>query len=262
MQFNSRAKLLLIALGLLSGAVASAGTLQQVLAKGEIRVGITLAAPWAMRDESGELAGFEIDVARKLAADMEVEVEFLRYDYDKLIRALESGEIDLIAAGMTISPERALHANFSRPYATGGIGIATNLATTANIERLEQLNSPEYTVAVMRDSVAAELAGRILPQAKLVVFATENEAAQALVAGDADVYLDEEPIPSFLALENPGAIDVPVNRPLLETRSGFAVSKGDPDFVLFLNAWIEAREADTWLPTRQQYWFKTLQWRD
>ena len=53
-----------------------------------------------------------------------------------------------------------------------------------------------------------------------------------------------------------------VNRPLLETRSAFAVTKGDPDFVIFLNAWIEAREADTWLPTRYQYWFKTLQWRD
>jgi polar amino acid transport system substrate-binding protein len=254
--------LLLTAFVLLPAAQSSAGTLQQVLTRNELRVGVTLAAPWAIRDDEGEFSGFEVDVARQLAADMDVSVEFLRYDYNALIRALEANEIDLIAAGLTITPERALHVNFSRPYATGGIGMATNLATTADIERLEQLNSPEFTVAVMADSAAEDLAARVLPQARRQAYRSEDEASEALVAGDVDVYLEQEPIPSFLAVEYPRNVDVPVNRPLLETRSAFAVTKGDPDFVFFLNAWIEAREADTWLPTRYQYWFKTLQWRD
>jgi polar amino acid transport system substrate-binding protein len=43
---------------------------------------------------------------------------------------------------------------------------------------------------------------------------------------------------------------------------GFAVNKGDPDFLAFLNAWIQAREADTWLPTTAGYWFKSLRWRE
>jgi polar amino acid transport system substrate-binding protein len=251
-----------MACGLLVFASASAGTLQQVRSKGELRVGITLATPWAIREEAGDYRGFEIDVARKLAADMDVDVEFLRYENDALIRALEAGEIDLIAAGLTITPERALHANFSRPYATGGIGIATNIETTAEIERLEQLNSAEFTIAVMADSAAEELASRILPRARLQAFRSEETASEALIAGDVDVYLDQEPIPTYLAVEYPSRVDVPVNRPLLETRSAFAVTRGDPDFVFFLNAWIEAREADTWLPTTHQYWFKTLQWRD
>jgi polar amino acid transport system substrate-binding protein len=262
MRSASWLRLFIVSLGLASAAAASAGTLQQVLSKGELRVGITLAAPWAMRDESGELSGFEIDVARKLAADMGVEVEFLRYDYDKLIRAIEAGEVDILAAGLTISPERALHVNFSRPYATGGIGIATNLETTADVERLEQLDDPAYTIAAIEGSVAADLARRVLPRARLELFDDESSAAQALVAGDVDVYLDEEPLPHFLALEHPQSVDVPVERPLLETRSAFAVGKGDPDFLAFLNAWIEAHEADTWLPSTHEYWFRTLQWRD
>lgn len=249
-------------IALLAAASVSAATLQQVLSKNELRVGVALAPPWALRDEEGEFSGFEIDVARQLAADMDVSVEFLRYDYDALIRALEAGEIDLIAAGLTITPERALHVNFSRPYSTGGIGIATNLETTADIERLEQLNSPEYTVAVMADSAAEELAARVLPRARRQPYRSQDEASAALIAGDVDVYLEQEPIPSYLAVEYPRNVDVPVNRPLLETRIAFAVNKGDSDFVIFLNAWIEAREADTWLPTRYQYWFKTLQWRD
>ena len=254
--------LFVTALGLLSLASASAGTLQEVLSKGSLRVGVTLAPPWAFRDESDELAGFEVDIARKLAADMDVEVEFLRYDYDELIRALEAGEIDLIAAGLTITPDRALHVNFSRPYAISGVGIVTNLESTAEVERLEQLDDPQYTIAAMADSVAEDLVGRIMPRARLETYRSAAAATEALVAGDVDAYLDEEPIPSFLALEYPRQVDVPVNQPLLETRSAFAVTKSDPNFLAFLNAWIEAHEADTWLPTRHQYWFKTLQWRD
>jgi polar amino acid transport system substrate-binding protein len=179
-----------------------------------------------------------------------------------LIRALESGEIDLVAAGLAITPERALHVNFSRPYAIGGIGIATNVRTTASVDRLEDLDDPAFRVAVIEDSVAGDLAERILRRARLVSFDDESIAADALVNGDVDIYLEQEPIPNFLELEHPGVVDVPIDRPLLETRAGFAVTKGDPDFLAFLNSWIEAREADTWLPTTHQYWFRTLQWRD
>ena len=69
-------------------------------------------------------------------------------------------------------------------------------------------------------------------------------------------------MPTFLALANPDIIDVPTARPLLASRAGFAVNKGDPDFLAFLNAWIEARDADTWLPTTANYWFKSLRWQE
>lgn len=252
-----------LAATLLAASLARAASLQQVLSRGNLRVGVTIAAPWVIRDaETGEFSGYEIDVAKRLAADLEIEVEFLRYDFDELIRALERGEIDVIASGLTISPERLRHVNFSRPYASGGINMATNLRSTAAVDSLDALNSPEYTVAVIGDSVAEDLAGRILPRARLQRFRNEVNASEALVGGEVDVYLEEEPLPYYLALEYPEDVDVPLGTPLLETRSAFAVSKGDPDFVFFLNAWIEAREADTWLPTRHQYWFRSLQWRN
>lgn len=242
---------------------AAAGTLQQVLNRGTLRVGIVLAAPWAMRGrEAGSFEGFEIDVAHRLAEDMGVEPELVVYRFEELVPAVESGEVDLVAAGLTITPERALHVNFSRPYAMSGVGIATNLATTAAVERLEDLDDADFAIAAPAGSVAADLAGRILPHASLELFDDDDDASAALVAGDIDVYLDDEPAPTFLALEHPGRIDVPLSRPLLETRSAFAVAKGDPDFVFFLDAWIAAREADTWLPTTHRYWFKSLSWRD
>lgn len=246
----------------LASLPAESRSLRQVINQGTLTVGIVLAAPWAVREsDSGELTGFEIEVAKKLASDMGVEVRFLVYAFDELVTAVESGEIDIVAAGLTISPERALYVNFSQPYATSGVGIATNLGTTAEVLSLEDLDDPAYTIATLEGSVAANLALRILPDARLAVFASEEDAADAVVGGDADVYLAEEPLPTFLALENPTRVDVPIARPLLETQSAFAVAKGDPDFVFFLNAWITAREADTWLPTTSAYWFKSLAWR-
>jgi polar amino acid transport system substrate-binding protein len=243
-------------------STTQAATLQQVRNSATLRIGIVLAPPWALRDQDNELIGFEIDVGRRLAADLEVEPTFVVYPFDELVTALEAGEIDLIAAGLTITPERALRVNFSQPYATGGVSIATNLQKTSDIENLEQLSDPARSIAVIAGSVAADLAARLLPRASLALFDGAQDAAAALLDGDVDAYLDDEPVPTYLALDNPSRVDVPVARPLLETRAAFAVGKGDPDFLAFLNAWITAHEADTWLPTTRRYWFNSLTWRD
>ena len=244
------------------GSPAAARPLQDILNYGTLRVGVALFPPWAMRDPSGELTGFEIDVARKLAEDMNVDVEFSVYPWDRIILGLEAGEVDIIAAGLSITPERALHVAFSQPYATGGTTLATNLESTSDVTSLDDLNDTFYTVAAIAGSAAEELARRVFPRAQLQLYEHADAAGTALVAGEVDAYLDNEPVPTFLALENPSVVDVPVPEPLLPTPAGFAVAKGDPDFVNFLDAWITARQADTWLPTLRGYWFETLRWRN
>ncbi len=244
----------------LSGA-GEARTLQQILNEGELNVGVVLVTPWAIRRAPGELIGFAVDISNELAKDMKVEVSIRVYTEDRIIPALEAGEVDIIAAGLAISPERALHVNFSHPYATTGITMAVNRETTILASRLEDFDDPEYRLATVAGSEAAELASRIFPQAELVEFESIEQASAALLDADADAYLEDEPVPTFLALENPSTIDVPLSGPLVQRRAGFAVNKQDPDFLAFLNAWITAREADTWLPTIHNYWFKSLLWK-
>jgi len=253
----------IVGLALATGTLPAAGRdLQDVRNSGTLRVGVTLFAPWAARGADGALVGFEVDVARQLATDMGVKAELLTYDLERLIPALESGEIDLIAAGLAITPERALHVNFSNPYAESGITLATHLGRTAGVDDIAALNDAAVTIAAVEDSVAVALARRLWPRARLTVFASPEAAGEALLAGEVHGYLEDEPVPTFLALEHPTVIDVPTARPLLASRVGFAVNKGDPDFLAFLNAWIHAREADTWLPTTASYWFKSLRWRE
>ena len=91
---------LFIGLLLTATAAASADALDEILERKTIRVGVSEFVPWTVRTETGELIGFEIDIANKIAEDMGVEAEFKVYEWDAIIPALEAGEIDVIAGGM------------------------------------------------------------------------------------------------------------------------------------------------------------------
>lgn len=247
---------------LLCAELSAARTLQQIRNAGELRVAIALASPWAMRDRDDAFIGYEVDVARALGADLGTEVRFIVYEQDELATAVEIGEADIVIAALPITAERALQLNFSAPHTSGGLTLATRLEATRSVESLADLDDSAYSLAVVAGSGAEELARRLLPRMRLQAYPTPAEAASAIVDGNVDAYLEEQPVPEFLALEHAGRIDVPIARPLLERRSGFAITKGDADFLSFLNAWIIAREDDTWLPTTYDYWFRSLRWRE
>ena len=240
---------------------AGGGTLQSVVEKGALRVGVSLFTPWTIRTKEGQLIGFEIDVAKQLAKDLRVAPEFHVYEWDKIIPALLNREIDIIVAGMTITPPRALKVNFSQPYATSGVGLATNVAMTTHFAGPNDLNRSEVTISAVTGTISEDLVRRLFPKATIKTFPTSQEAIQALTAGKTHGYVEDEPIPTFAALDHPGLVDKPMSHALLSTRSGFAVNKGDPDFISFLNAWIISHEADHWLQTSHKYWFESLEWR-
>ena len=95
-------------------------TIQTVVKRGKLIVGLSTFVPWAIRDKKGELIGFEVDVATQLAKDIGVELELVPTAFDGIIPSLLAGKFDLIATGLTITPKRALTINFSRPYNHSG----------------------------------------------------------------------------------------------------------------------------------------------
>lgn len=244
-----------------SAESASSSNFQSILKTGNLRVGVALFTPWVFKDKNGDLVGFEIDVAKKVAKDMSLTPEFSSYDWDKLIPALMGGQIDIIIAGMAITPQRAMKITFSQPYATAGINIATNLALTKDIDSLEELNQEKIKIGVVAETVSEDLAQRVFDKASIMKYKTSEKVENDLVSGNIHVYMESKPIPQFIALENPGKIDVPLSQPLLITKAGFAIKKGDPDFLNFLNSWVIARESDTWLKSTHDYWFNSLKWR-
>ena len=237
------------------------GALQGVLEKGTLRVGIALFTPWTFKNNDGEMVGFEIDVARQLAKDLGVQPEFQVFKWEKIMPALLNGEIDIIAAGMVITPQRALKVNFSQPYNSSGIGLVTNIPLTKAFNGPQDLNRSEVIISAVTKSISEDLAHRVFPEATIKTFSSSQEAIEAVTGGKVHGYIEHEPITTFIALDNPDTVDEPLSKPLLETKEAFAVRKGDPDFIHFLNAWIISHDADTWLNSIHKYWFEGIEWR-
>ena len=263
MQFAVRniLRLCTILLVVCAPVFAQADALQDALKRGSLKIGVANFAPWTLKNEQGQLAGFEIDVGEKLAADMGLKADFKVYDWEKIVPALQKGEIDLIAAGMAITPSRALQVNFSQPYSESGVGLATNTKLTRKIKTFRQLNNKDVIVATVIDTLAADLTHTVFTEATIREYTTGKEAEQALLEGKVFAYVASLPEVQFLALSQPKVVDLPLSKPLLESKAGFATKKGEQELLNFLNAWIVSRKADKWIGTTHKYWFDSIQWR-
>ena len=244
-----------------TAAISQPGTLEHVLKSGILRVGVSLFTPWTVQTKTGELVGYEIDVAKQLAKDLGVKLELHVFEWKNIVPALLKRKMDIIAAGMVITPQRALKVNFSQPYAASGVGLVTNVALTKTFTGLNNLNTSNIVMSVVKDTVSEALVRRVFSNATIKTFTSSQEAIQAVTTGKVHGYVELNPIPTFAVLEHPGILDEPLSKPLLTTQAGFAVKKGDPDFINFLNAWIISHKANTWLSSTHAYWFDSLAWQ-
>lgn len=228
--------------------------------RGVLRVGMSTFVPWAMQDKTGELIGFEIDVARRLASDIGVEVEFVPTKWSGIIPALLTGKFDVIIGGMGILPERNLKVNFTIPYEYSGMSIVAHKGNAAGFDSLDDFNKPDVVIAARIGTTAADAAQKYMPEAEIRLFDDESQALQELKTGRAHAVVASAPLPAFEAIDNPDTLFLPIEGTFTKEPIGFAVKKGDYDTVNFFNSWITVVDAEGWLRERQHYWFETRDW--
>ena len=85
--------------------IAEDGDLAYILDKGTLIVGITDFAPMDYKGEDGEWIGFDADMARIVAEELGVDIEFVEIDWDNKIMELDSKTIDVVWNGMTLTDE-------------------------------------------------------------------------------------------------------------------------------------------------------------
>ena len=235
-------------------------TLEQVLKRKTLRVGMSTFVPWAMKDKTGKLVGFEIDVANRLAEDMGVKVEFVPTSWDGIIPALLSGKFDVIIGGMGILPSRNLKVNFTIPYDTSGMSLVASKELAGSFKTLQDFNRPEVILAVRLGATPVAAAQKFMPKAQLTKFDDESKAIQELLNGKAHAVIASAPMPAHQALKYPDKLFLPFNETFTKEPIGFALKKGDVDTLNYFNNWITVRQADGWLAERKHYWFETTEW--
>ncbi|MCG8356868.1 MAG: transporter substrate-binding domain-containing protein [Kiloniellales bacterium] len=241
--------------------LTSASVLEEIKKRGVMKVGMSTFVPWAMRSKTGELVGFEIDVAKKLAADMEVDVEFVPTAWAGIIPALIAGKFDVIIGGMSITPQRNLTVNFTIPYAHSGQQMAANKALAEGFS-VEDFNASDVTIACRRGATPCQAAQKIFPKATLRRFDDDAQAFQEVVNGNAHATISSAPKPRFWSMQYQDKLFMPTDDNLTTGNEAFALRKGDPDAVNFFSNWILVNTSNGWLKETHDFWFKTQEWAD
>jgi polar amino acid transport system substrate-binding protein len=239
--------------------LARESVIEQIVQRGTLRVGMDIFVPWAMKNKKGELVGFEIDVARRLAKDMGVKVEFVPTRWSGIIPALLAGKFDLIIGGMSVTPKRNLKINFSQPYYFTSQGMLVNREKTKGFTE-QDYNSPKVAIAARLGSTAALVAKKNFPRARLRLFDDEPSAVQEVRNGRVHAMIGSQPLPAHMADEAPDQLAV-LDRQFMREPIAIGLRKGDVDALNFLNNWIRVTREKGWFAEQYHYWFETTAWK-
>lgn len=245
--------------GELQNKLVSESAIEQIVKRGTIKVGMDIFVPWAMKDKKGELVGFEIDVAKKLAEDMGVKVEFVPTKWSGIIPSLVAGKFDVIIGGMTVTPKRNMKINFTNPYYYTSQGLLANLKLTDGFA-IADFNDPKVTIAARLGSTGAVAAKTNFPNAQLRFFDDEPAAVQEVRNGRVHAMVGGQPLPAHIASESPETLKA-YSEQLMKEPICFGIRKGDVDTLNFFNNWIEIIRSKGWIQKRYQYWFEGTEWK-
>ncbi len=169
---------------------ADGGRLQQIIARGHLIIGTGAdIPPFYFQNESGELTGMEVDLARLLAKGLfndPAKVEFITQTSDARIPNLLSGRVDATIQNLTVTAARALQVEFSLPYYRAGQGfVLRRNGRCKDFDALRAAGSA-VTVSAIQNVFVNDWVHTALPEARVEVFPTADAAQQALDGGRAD----------------------------------------------------------------------------
>ncbi len=235
--------------------------IEEVQDRGTLRVGLGLFEPWSMCDTEGELIGFDLDMMRKLADDLEVAVEWVPSNWTYIIPSLLAEEFDVIT-GMSIVPTRSLSVNFTVPYNHSGVFLIAHRERTTGMETLADFNQATVLLATRRGFSSIGFLENVFPAAQIVLFETDTAVFQAVASGEVHAAAAFATTRDTWVQASPETLYLPFAEPFASAVDALAVRKGDLDTLNVLNSWIAAHEANGWLTQRRQYWFETREWAD
>jgi putative glutamine transport system substrate-binding protein len=168
--------------------------LQLIQERGKLIAGVKFdSKPFGFLDDKGNVVGYDIDLMREIAKQLlghADAVEFKQVLSSTRVFDINSGQVDLVAATMTITPEREEIIDFSDPYFVAGQAVM--LPVQSPVQSLGDL-AGKKTLFVIGATSEANMKGK-QPQTKLVGFKTSLDAFSALKAGRGDAFTTDDTI--------------------------------------------------------------------
>jgi polar amino acid transport system substrate-binding protein len=215
-------------------AVESLDAIDRITASGVVRIGVPDdLPPFGARNTSGQLEGYDVDVANLLAKELGVRAELRPLRSGNRVASLLAHEVDLVVANLGVNPERAKSIAFSTPYAPffsgvfGAPGVAAASPTELQGKR----------IAVTRDSLEDKELSTIAQGAEILRFDDNKATMDAYLAGQADLVATGNIVIADLAKRQP---DKSIERKFVirESPASIGVPRDQPHFLNWVNVFV------------------------
>lgn len=220
-------------------ATAGSGAAPQVL---KVGVNPTYVPFEFIKEENGEkkYVGFDMDMAREIGKRLGMKVEINNIPFDGLIPAIQTGQINMIASGMVITPERQEKLNFVPYYESGlGILVAKNINDVKNVNDLKGKK-----VAVQMGTTGSVAAHKIEGVGEIREFDHNSDALLELKQGGADAALTAIPVAKYYLATTQDSNAKLVEEPITKQTMGFGFNKDDKELYEKVKKAVEDIKAD------------------
>jgi polar amino acid transport system substrate-binding protein len=242
--------------------LAKKSTIENILKRGELRVGFESGyVPFEMTNKKGEFIGFDMDYGRRLAKSMGVKFVPINTAWDGIIPALMTSKFDIIMGGMTITQERNLKVNFANPYIVVGQTILLNKKLKDRVLSYKDLNNPKYIVTSRMGTTGEQAIKKYIPKATYKGFESEAEAGLEVINGKADAMVYDLPFCGFLYGSQGKGKTIFLSDPFTYEPLAWAINKGDPDFLNYLNNFLRQTKGDGFYDKTYQKWITGASWK-
>lgn len=241
--------------------VAAADTLDDILARGTLRVGMEPGyMPFEMTNKKGEIVGFDVDMAKRMAQAMGVKLELVSTAWDGIIPALITKKFDIIMSGMTLTQERNLKISFADPYIVIGQSILIDKKLAGEVKSYKDLNDKKYKVASKLGTTGEQATKRMIPNATYISFETEQEGVMDLLNGKIDAFVYDLPFNAIAFAEKGQAKLLLLDEPFTYEPLAWAVNRGNADFINWLNNFLVQAKNDGTYDKIYNKWFLSDEW--
>ncbi len=258
---NSIILFALVMLFSVAGITQDDSALNRIVKSGTIRVGMSgTQPPFSVKSKEGKLIGYEVDLATLLANAMSVEVKFVEKPFSELLSALESGEVDVVMSGMTMTPARNLKVAFVGPYIVSGKSILTKSKTLAAIKEAKEIDQANAKLATLEGSTSQKFVEKFIEKATLTTTKDYDEAVKLVLDDKVDAMVADFPICALTILRHPDAGLVTLAQPLTIEPIGMALPPNDPQLLNMVENYLGALQLSGVLNLLEQRWFEDGSW--
>jgi len=225
-----------LAMAFAFGAVAEARTLDEIIKSGVVKIGtVPNLPPLSSRNTKGEWEGFDIDIAKLLAAKMGVKIEFVPNDVPARIPSVVGGLVDFGMGAITRNSRRMKVVDFTFPLHTENLAVLLTDKVTG-VDSWEDLNDPKYTLVGCRGCGPVNFVKANTPKAKLLLVDNPADMVRSVAQGRANGLIANLDFYPALLRAHPSVNWVILPKIIRTAYCAIAVAKGNHSVLSFLNA--------------------------